>query len=184
MRLSVRRGLQNALFRRVRFSSPGQTSSRLTQKRILYVGPHEKAHSVLTASRKSAVCMLGLTQKRSLYVGPHAKGLQNALFRRVRFSSPGQTSSRLTQKRILCSPPHAKAQSACWASRKSAVCTLGLTQKRILYVGPHGKAQSACWASRKSAVCPRHSRRMRLSVRSCHQNALFRTARVAECAFP
>ena len=36
--------LQNALFRRVRFFSPAQTRRRLTEKRILRVGPHGKAH--------------------------------------------------------------------------------------------------------------------------------------------
>ena len=44
----------NALFRRVRFSSPGQTRRRLTQKRILPRRPHAKAHSGLDPSRKSA----------------------------------------------------------------------------------------------------------------------------------
>ena len=96
--------------------------------------PHAKAHSVPGTSRKDPRVRLSVrTSYRMRFSVQH--GLQNALFRRVRFSSPGQTSSRLTQKRILC-------------------------------VGPHGKAHSACWASRKGALCPRHSRRMRLSVRS------------------
>ena len=38
---------QNALFRRMRFSSPGQTSSRLTEKRTLQPEPHGKPHSTL-----------------------------------------------------------------------------------------------------------------------------------------
>ena len=56
MRLSVRVPAQNALFRRMRFSSPGQTWRRLTEKRILSLAPHGKAHSATCASRKSAVC--------------------------------------------------------------------------------------------------------------------------------
>ena len=36
---------------------------------------------------------------------------QNALFRRVRFSLPGQTRRYLTERRILAQPPHAKAHS-------------------------------------------------------------------------
>ena len=79
-------------------------------------------------SRKSAFCPDGLTQKRILDSIPHAKAhsggsedprvhlsvrtscrmrfsvtrwLQNALFRRVRFSSPGQTRRRLTERRTL-----------------------------------------------------------------------------------
>ena len=54
MRFSVTLRMQNALFRRVRFSSPGQTRRRLTEKRILAVGPHGKVHSeraVLTEKR-------------------------------------------------------------------------------------------------------------------------------------
>ena len=55
MRFSVRPGLQNALFRRVRFSSSGQTSSCLTQNRILRRRPHAKPHSAQTSSRKTAL---------------------------------------------------------------------------------------------------------------------------------
>ena len=59
MRLYVRARSQNALFRRVRFSSPGQTRRRLTQKRTLPRRPHAKAHSAPTPSRKSALCADG-----------------------------------------------------------------------------------------------------------------------------
>ena len=79
-------------------------------------------------SRKTAFCPDGLTQKRILDSTPHAKAhsggsedprvhlsvrtscrmrffvtrwLQNVLFRRVLFSSPGQTRRRLTEKRTL-----------------------------------------------------------------------------------
>ena len=45
MRFSVTCRTQNALFRRVRFSSPAQTSACLTEKHILYPPPHGKAHS-------------------------------------------------------------------------------------------------------------------------------------------
>ena len=54
MRFSVRASAQSALFRRMRPSLPGQTSSHLTEKRILAVGPHGKVHSeraVLTEKR-------------------------------------------------------------------------------------------------------------------------------------
>ena len=97
MRLSVRVPAQNAPFRRVRLSSPGQTWRRLTEKRILdgrrhgkahfTCGPHQKAHSVCDRSRRMR-----------LSVRIHA---QNALFRRMRLSSSGQTRRRLTEKRIL-----------------------------------------------------------------------------------
>ena len=45
MRLSVRTQSQNAPFRRMRLSSPGQTRRRLTKNRILRPPPHEKPHS-------------------------------------------------------------------------------------------------------------------------------------------
>ena len=163
MRFSVTPQPQSALFRRMRISSPGQTSSRLTQKRILCPLPHGKAHSVLTASRKSAVCMLGLTERRTL--SPLLP--QSASFREIvppECAFPYGTGCRMRFS-VECAFPHLGKRRA--ASRKSAVCTLGLTQKRILHVGPHGKVQSAPSTSRKSAVC----------ARAVAQNAPFREVR-------
>ena len=65
MRLSVRVPAQNALFRRMRLSSPGQTWRRLTEKRTLPPAPHGKAHSGPDASRKSALCVCWRTPKDS-----------------------------------------------------------------------------------------------------------------------
>ena len=133
-----------------------------------------------TPSRKSALCVDSLTEKCIPPRRPHAEahsggsedprvrlsvrisyrmrfsvrhGLQNALFRRMRFSSPGQTSTHLTKKRTLCRPltqnrilsrrPHAKAHSALVPSRKTAFWTRPLTQKRTLAQPPHVKAHSA-----------------------------------------
>ena len=163
MRLCVSARGQSAPFRKVRFSSPGQTWRRLTEKRILRVPPHGKAHSVRRISRKSALCMRAVTQNASLRHGGTAWGSecafpsrrghrmrlcvsvrgQSALFRKLRFSSPGQTWRRLTEKRTLGGRGHGKAHSACGPSRKSALCTSDLTEKRILRVPPHGKAHSA-----------------------------------------
>ena len=78
--------------------------------------------------------------------------VQNALFRRVRFSSPAQTWSHLTQRRILRRRSHVKAQSAPAVSRKSALCTRRLTEKRILDGRRHGKAHSTRGPSRKGAL--------------------------------
>ena len=129
----------------------------LTKKCILGPTPHEKVHSAPTASRESAFWTRPLTKKRILRWCPHEKphsggsedprvhlsvrasyrvrfsvrhGLQNALFRRVRFSSPGQTSTHLTQKRILHWCPHEKPHSGLDLSRKSALWPRPLTQKR------------------------------------------------------
>ena len=142
----------------------------LTQKRTLPRPPHAKAHSGLDPSRRSALCPDPLTQKRILRWCPHEKphsggsedprvrlsvrisyrmrfsvrhGLQNALFRRVRFSSTGQTSSHLTKKRILCRLPHGKVHSGSDPSRKTAFCPDGLTRKRTLCRLSHAKVHSA-----------------------------------------
>ena len=109
-------------------------------------------------SRKSASCALGLTERRTLAAPPgraSPKGalwrfwsaqnasfrdvkLQNALFRKMRFSSPAQTRRRLTEKRTLWLRRDGKAQSGpCPQST------------------PHGKAHSARWVSRKGALWPR-----------------------------
>ena len=73
MRLLVTSRPQNALFRRVRFSSPAQTPIRLTQKCTLSVGPHGKPHSGPDASRKSAFCPRRLTQRRILRACRHQR---------------------------------------------------------------------------------------------------------------
>ncbi len=48
--------MQTALFRKMRFSLPGQTWRRLTEKHILQPTPHGKVHSGLIDSRKGAFC--------------------------------------------------------------------------------------------------------------------------------
>ena len=103
-------------------------ASRLTERRILEVSP----------SRKSALCASRLTERRILggrrdgkahsACAPHQEThsaceqsrrmrlsvrtqSQNAPFRRMRLSSPGQTRRRLTKNRILRPPSHEKPHS-------------------------------------------------------------------------
>ena len=76
-------------------------------------GPHQKAHSACEQSPRV---------RFSVRVRA-----QSALFRRVCFSSPAQTWSHLTQRRILRRRSHVKAQSATAVSRKSAFCTSDAT---------------------------------------------------------
>ena len=170
MRFSVRVWSQNALFRRVRFSSPAQTWRRLTEKRTLQPGPHGKAHSTRQTSRKSAVCNPDFTEKRTPQPGPHGKA-----------QSARQTSRRsalcdlgLTEKRTLRVKPHGEAHSVPAAHQKAhsarerpprlrlyvrrrgqtalfrrvrfsspAQTWRRLTEKRTLRVKPHGEAHSA-----------------------------------------
>jgi len=79
MHFSVWRGLQNALFRRVRFSLPGQTRRYLTQRRILAQPPHAKAHSGSSEDPK-----VRLTVRVSYRVRFSVRhGMQTAPFRDV-----------------------------------------------------------------------------------------------------
>ena len=162
MRFYVRVRSQNALFRRMRFSSPGQTRRHLTEKRTLdgrrngkphsAAAPHQKAHSVCGQSRRMRFSVRSNARRdRRMRLSVRAR-TQNALFRRMRFSSPGQTSSRLTEKRTLDGRRDGKPHSA---------------------AAPHQKAHSVCG----------QSRRLRLSVRSNAQNAVLREGPQPECAF-
>ena len=139
MRFSVQHGLQNALFRRVRFSSPAQTPTRLTQKRILAVGPHAKAHSGPDGPRKGALYVIDT--------------IQNAPFGNVATAEcalPYSTGCRMRFS-VECAFPHLRKRRP--ASRKSALWPRRLTEKRTLAPAPHGKAHSACVPSPKDALC-------------------------------
>ena len=73
--------------------------------------------------------------------------MQNASFRRMRFSSPGQTWRHLTERRTLGPPPHGKAQSADVTLTENR--SLGhLTERRILRTSFSRK--STVWATRLS----------------------------------
>gem|GEM_PF-2961637 len=124
--------------------------------------PHLRKRGV--ASRKSALCNLDLTEKRTLRVQPHGKAHsvpaahqkarsarerpprlrlyvrrrgQNALFRRVRFSSPAQTWRRLTEKRTLRVKPHGKAHPAAAPGRD-------VTKRRTLHVTRRYRCPHRC----------------------------------------
>ena len=161
MRFSVKCAFPHLGKRRPTSRESAFCTGALTKNRILDSTPHAKAHSVSTPSRKSAFRPDALTQKRILDSTPHAEahsggsedprvrlsvrtsyrmhfsvrhGLQNALFRRVRFSLPGQTSTHLTRKRTLPRRPHAKAHSGLDPSRRSALWPNPLTRKRTLQI--------------------------------------------------
>ena len=73
--------------------------------------------------------------------------MQNASFRRMRFSSPGQTWRHLTERRTLGPPPHGKAQSADVTLTENR--SLGhLMERRILRTSFSRK--STVWATRLS----------------------------------
>ena len=139
MRFSVQHGLQNALFRRVRFSSPAQTPTRLTQKRILAVGPHAKAHSGPDGPRKGALYVIDT--------------IQNAPFGNVATAEcalPYSTGCRMRFS-VECAFPHLRKRRP--ASRKSAFWPWALTQKRTLAPALHAKPHSACVPSPKDVLC-------------------------------
>ena len=153
--LTERRTLRR---RRHRDVTKGRTlGGRRHGKAHFACGPHQKAHSACERSRRVRLSVRARAQ--------------NALFRRLRFSSPAQTWSHLTQRRILCRPPYGKPHSVPGNSRKSTLCTgdatstwpkgafwagdvtekrtlrVGLTKRRILH------ASGGCAESPSSPIC-------------------------------
>ena len=163
MRLSVRVRVQNALFRRVRFSSPAQTWSHLTQRRTLRRRPHVKAQSAPGDSRKSALWGCRSHGKAHSATGGSRKGA---------FCADGLTQRRtldrhLTEKRTLQPSPHAKAHSApAMPPRRDQKAHSGWATSR--------KSTFCVWGSPKGAFC----------MRAVAQSAPFREGPCAECAFP
>ena len=104
--------------------SATRPTRRLTQKRILHPTAHAKAHSDGVPHQKAhSVCERWRRVRLSVRVR-----VQNALFRRMRFSSPAQTWRRLTQKRILHPTPHGKPHSDRATAPKGAFCMRAVTQ--------------------------------------------------------
>ena len=85
-------------------------------------GPHQKAHSACERSRRVRLSVRVRSQSAPFR---STSPVQNALFRRVRFSSPAQTWRRLTQRRTL----------GVSLSRKGALCVWALTKGRALHAG-------------------------------------------------
>ena len=89
MRFSVTSLIQNALFRRMRLSSPGQTWRRLTERRTLQPAFHGKAHSAIPRSRRMR---LSVTLRRPGGVGqPPARlrgTMENGSTGQMRSSNP------------------------------------------------------------------------------------------------
>ena len=131
--------MQNALFRRVRLSSPGQTWRHLTEKRILVQTPHGKVHSGLIDSRKVALCDSQIAQTAPFRYAA-APGRCGATPRQA----AGHCGEWPNWANALEQPPR---QTAGRVARGSADLGLSL-------------------ASRKSALCPTGGFRMRLSVTS------------------
>ena len=157
MRFSVTLRTQNASFRRMRFSSPGQTWRHLTERRTLGPPPHGKAHSGGGT----------LTERRSL--GDSAIAECAFPSRRRRLGGVGQPPARLRgamenastgQMRPHNPPPGCGA--GCARVRKSR-----------FRVWSHGKVHSE--AHRLG--------RVHFSVTSPAQSARFRDPADAECAF-
>ena len=120
----------------MRLSSPAQTSGHLTEKRILADGPHAKAHSVPTASRKSAFCLRN--SPKDAFWSPLVG--QSAPFRETKLQTEICEPSRNPPRSLAGGLPHTsraprrdgKAHSAPGASRKSAFCPRRLTERRSL----------------------------------------------------
>ncbi len=117
MRLSVTSNPQNALFRKMRFSSPGQTRRRLTEKRILAGRLTEKRILAgrLTEKRSLACARRAhLTEKRTLHMTAHSTSPSGT----VGLCKPGGRPRVLRRAPLLrtsatCPPPRASAPVAC-----------------------------------------------------------------------
>ena len=117
-RTDVCPGEENRILRKSAFCRLG-----LTEKRILHVAPHGKAHSARCASRKSALW----PRPQS---APHQKAHSvREQSRRVRLSVRDGTRVRFS---VECAFPELGKRGV--TSRESAFCTLGLTEKRTLPV--------------------------------------------------
>ena len=163
MRFSVRVPAQNVSFRRVRFSSPGQTRRLLTEKRILQPAPHGKAQSVLIDSRKGALCDPQIAQTapfRDVAVPGRCGATPppgcGALWRMPQLGKCARATPRQAAGRVARGPADLGSES-------------DLTEKRTL---PNRWAAECAFPSRRD-------RRMRLSVRVPAQNALFRKMRLS-----
>mgnify|MGYP001682997956 CR=1 FL=1 len=96
MRLSVTSNPQNALFRKMRFSSPGQTRRRLTEKRILADHLTEK-RSLARAPRAH------LTEKCTLHMTAHSTSPSGT----VELYKPGDRPRALPLRTAAPRPPPA-----------------------------------------------------------------------------
>ena len=103
---------------------PGE-EKRILRKSALWLRPSRKdalcvtarAQNALSREAQPAECAFPLRRPSRMRF-PVMPNVQNAFFRRMRFSSPAQTSVRLMEKRILCFPPHEKTHSGGAVSRK------------------------------------------------------------------
>ena len=159
LRFLVRHARQNALFRKMRFSLPGQTWRRLTEKCILQPAPHGKAQSGAGVSRKSAFWPDRLTEKRTLRLSVTSR----------RPGGVGQPPARLRGTMENVSTGQMRS------SNHPPACGAACARVRRSRFGawPHGKAHSAQPVGF----------RMRFSVMTRPQNAPFREGAGAECAF-
>ena len=202
VRFSVRAQRQNASFRRMHFSSPGQTWRRLTKKRTLrlhltkkrtlYASSHQKAQSAVRRLGRMRFSVSPNSNRDLRTLAQPAPQAGGGLLERICPVGPFFIVPRslaggcptppgcrnVTEKRILRRRPHAKVHSEPAASRKSTFWRWPLTEKctlcgrrdgrGTLSVGPHAKAHSACG----------QPPRVRFSVRVCSQSALFRRMRL------
>ena len=158
--------------------SPG----RLTKDRTLQPEPHGKARSGPATSRKTALWprrlraphgkpQFGWSEARRMRLSVRTRA-QNALFRHV--AAPGRCGA--TPPARLRGTMENASTGQMRSSNHPPACGAGCARVRKSRFGvwPHGKAHSAQ---------PVGSR-MRFSVTTRPQNALFREGPCTECAFP
>ena len=136
MRFPVTSRGQNALFRKMRFSLPGQTWRRLTEKHILLPASHGKVHSVLIDSRESALCDPQVPQ-----IAPFRHAAAPGRCGATTRQAAGHYGECLNWANALEQPPASlrgglrggpQISVRSSASRKGAFCGRVVTEKRIL----------------------------------------------------
>ena len=166
---------------------PGVTIRQRAQRHCcpwVFSSPHGEAHSGCGTSPKGALCARAATQTAPLREAPG----QTALFRRVRLSPTGQMRRRLTEKRTPQPGPHGKAHPARQTSRKGALWGLQNGQNASLREAGRCRMRFSVRLAGRMRFSVRRAlgerAKVRFSVRSNVQNALFREGVVPDCAFP
>ena len=133
----------------------------------------------------------GAVRTAALGQGPNGQSasfrhieLQNASFRKMRFSLPGQTSTHLTEKHVLRRHPHGKAQSA--ARRLGRVRLSVRSDSKPRSAGP-GATRPAAWrGGLLERICPVGPLPIvpRSLAGGCPTPPGRRDVKAADCAFP
>ena len=179
MRFSVECAFPHLGKRRLTSRKSAFCPDGLTQKRILDSTPHAKAHS--GGSEDPRVHLSVRTSYRMCFYVTH-KGCRrshNALFRRVRFSSPGQTWGRRSVHKLAKMTSQRRFGSFVYTIATASGCRMRFSSPALFLTcanveSPHEKPHSTPTVSRKSAFW----------TRPLTQKRILTVLKIPDCAFP